>query len=80
MRRKTINQVNVFYYLAIIILFIWGRWAIPAAWPTVRWMIIVISALFVVFDLVFSKCPHCGRPLSPSMRGNECPHCHGRLE
>ena len=79
MHRRTINKINVFYYMAIILLFIWGRWALPQFWPIARWVIIGLSVLFVVFIVAFSKCPHCGKPLSPSMRGNECPHCHVTL-
>ena len=80
MRRKTINQINVFYYLAVALLIIWGRWAMPAAWSVVRWVLIAISVLFLGAVIAFSKCPHCGKSLPPGMKGNECPYCHHHLD
>ncbi len=75
MGRKTILRINVIYYLLVAMLFIWGMFAFPQYWHVARILLIVISVLFVGISLAFSKCPHCGRGLSPGYKGTTCPHC-----
>ena len=79
MSRKTILRVNVFYYLSIFLLAVWGLFAFPQYWPAARWLIIGLSAAYLLFCLLFSKCPHCRKGLAPGYKGTTCPHCGEKL-
>ncbi len=79
MSRKTILRANVCYYLLVVLLLIWGLFAFPQYWPTARLLLIAISIAFLGFTIVFSKCPHCGKGLSPGYKGTTCPHCGKQL-
>ena len=75
MSRKIILRVNVCYYFVIAMLLIWGLFVFPQFWPTARILVIAVSIAFLVFVVMFSKCPHCGKGLHPGYKGTECPHC-----
>ena len=63
MSRKTVLRVNVCYYFVMAMLLIWGLLVFPSFWPTARIFVIGISIAFLVFTILFSKCPHCGKQL-----------------
>ena len=79
MSRKTILRVNVCYYFVVAMLLIWGLLVFPQMWPTVRWFVIGVSVAYLVFNIMFSKCPHCGKGLHPGYKGTTCPHCGKEL-
>ena len=79
MSRKIILRVNVCYYFVIAMLLIWGLFVFPQFWPTARILVIAVSIVFLVFGVMFSKCPHCGKGLHPGYKGTECPHCGKQL-